>query len=1044
MFVWGSTVHGELGLGGIEDEHVFTPRPLNWYEANRVVCSALGDYHTLHLTSEGKIYSCGSNDYGQLGHGLPRKRPHPVSGLDAHSIKAVACGEAHSLALNTWGQVFAWGSDACGQLGHQLGQNIQSFPKIVKSLAKYQIVQIACGRFHSVALTNNGEILCWGGNSFAELGLGYTSPYESSPKCVTSLEGIPFALISCGSYHTFALSKSGSVFGWGKNTHGQLGVNDTTNKLLPTQLRSLRSIKVRYITCGDDFSIFLTMDGGVFSCGAGTYGQLGNGISLDVIVPTQVLELMGSTTTQVSCGRKHTLAFVPSRGRVYSFGVGGSGQLGLRKTTQAATPQVVLGPWVSPSGASVVPSNSSEKKVIEHIFAGGDRSIVTVKPYIKDFTPYDCRVYENRSQILEVDYDYLHRYLNISNRTTVDQDFLSYLEVVFRSLQCLNGSFLLENNEHYSCSSKNPGLNERLADKCFSLIARYENDTIKEMIWNGIVEDILPKLSASPPDLESLRVYLTIPFYHEFRNPRHYLKLQAPFAKAVLRLTKNPSRALGNWWRLLSTDYFEKLVINFKDVVAFILRAQRIPSEKTVFYDANLEAVLDILSFLNKLNHSMEGIRVSYDIFHLSDLDNYLDVRIDYFNWLTNADPRTLFLCNYPFIFDAHAKIQLLETDQSLQMRSAMSHAVQEALTEAIIRFDSPVPIAQFLILNVSRDHIVQDTLRELSMVQPQDLKKPLKVRFQDEEAEDAGGVKKEFLMLILREILDPKYGMFKEYEETRAIWFSENTFEDGNVFALIGIICGLAMYNFTIIDIPFPLALYKKLLDEPVGLNDVKGLSPTLHKSLLSLLDYEDDDFTDVFNLTFEINRDEFGEVKSIPLRPDGNNIPVTNSNKAEYVNLYVNYIFNESVKNQYNSFHDGFMRVCGGRVLKLFHSEELMSVVVGNENYDWHALEGAAEYKNGYTSSTQTIKWFWEVLHEMSLTDKKKFLLFLTGSYRIPIKGMGAIKIIIQRTNDEKYLPVAHTCFNLLDLPQYKTKERLKFKLTQAIQQTEGFSLV
>lgn len=80
---------------------------------------------------------------------------------------------------------------------------------------------------------------------------------------------------------------------------------------------------------------------------------------------------------------------------------------------------------------------------------------------------------------------------------------------------------------------------------------------------------------------------------------------------------------------------------------------------------------------------------------------------------------------------------------------------------------------------------------------------------------------------------------------------------------------------------------------------------------------------------------------------------------------------------------------------MLKLFHSHELMAVVIGNENYDWHALEETAEYKDGYKSSDQTIRWFWEVIHEMSLADKKKFLLFLTGSDRIPIQGMRAIKV-------------------------------------------------
>lgn len=96
-----------------------------------------------------------------------------------------------------------------------------------------------------------------------------------------------------------------------------------------------------------------------------------------------------------------------------------------------------------------------------------------------------------------------------------------------------------------------------------------------------------------------------------------------------------------------------------------------------------------------------------------------------------------------------------------------------------------------------------------------------------------------------------------------------------------------------------------------------------------------------------------------------------------------------------------------------------------------------------HSFLSHTQ-IRWFWEVFHELPLTEKKKFLLYLTGSDRIPIQGMKAIKIVFQPTTDEKFLPVAHTCFNLLDLPRYGTKERLKYKLCQAIQQTQGFSLV
>jgi len=463
---------------------------------------------------------------------------------------------------------------------------------------------------------------------------------------------------------------------------------------------------------------------------------------------------------------------------------------------------------------------------------------------------------------------------------------------------------------------------------------------------------------------------------------------------------------------------------------------------------------LEVLGKLNKLNNKVGGPQVPYNCFYLTELTEKVDIRIDYVHWLMTKDPhlmpqvmrpkQRIFFCNYPFLFDATAKTLLLQTDQSIQMQSAMHEAATRAVTSLIFAPFSPATFSTFLQLQVSRENLVADTLRELGKCEPTDLKKPLKVKFENEEAEDAGGVTKEFFLLLLREILDPKYGMFRQYEETQTIWFSEDSFEDEVMYYLIGVLCGLAIYNFTIIDLPFPLALYKKLLKEPVSLEDLKGLSPTLAKSLQDVLDYTEADLEEVFTLNFEVTREVFGEFRVHPLKAGGENIPVTQENKNEFVELYVDLVLNKSVEVHFKAFSTGFHKVCGGRILELFHSHELMAAVVGNENYDWEELQRNAEYKNGYTENDETIRMFWEVFHELPEEEKRKFLLFLTGSVRIPVQGMKAIKICIQPAFDDRYLPVAHTCFNLLDLPQYGTKEKLRYKLMQAIQQTQGFSLV
>lgn len=93
------------------------------------------------------------------------------------------------------------------------------------------------------------------------------------------------------------------------------------------------------------------------------------------------------------------------------------------------------------------------------------------------------------------------------------------------------------------------------------------------------------------------------------------------------------------------------------------------------------------------------------------------------------------------------------------------------------------------------------------------------------------GGVKKEFFLLLWRELLDPKYGMFKEYEESKRLWFNSDSLEDSHMYTLIGILCGLAIYNQTIINLPFPTAMYKKLLNEGIDLSDMEDLSPIMAK---------------------------------------------------------------------------------------------------------------------------------------------------------------------------------------------------------------------
>ncbi|OXA56991.1 putative E3 ubiquitin-protein ligase HERC4 [Folsomia candida] len=970
IFCWGNTVNGELGLGGLEEEHVSEPRGLNFSTGGCVKSISCGESHTIFLLDNGTLWSCGSNDHGQLGHDKGRTRPEKVEGLDHSPIVEISAGFAHNLAVDKWGTVFSWGSDSHGQLGVQ---NEKKEDKLV-------VVQVAAGYFHSMVLTNAGEIYTCGSNSHGQLGLGYANGPSQTKFClVEMLIGFPSALITAGGFHSFALSVSGSVYGWGKNSCGQLGVSDTDDKCQPTQLATLRSLGVCYITAGSEHSAFLTQDGGVFTCGSGAYGQLGHGGASNEVLPRKILDF-GKCVTQVACGRCHTLCW--TNDKLYSFGLNSSGQLGFTSGNKNT-------PFYVPSLPFVV----------DCIYAGGDHSMVMVSIHglpsasVKENgvvqQSCDYRQFGGRQQIMTI----TNRNITeiCSAEEPVNQDLMTIAETVFASPGIWNGSFLMTNNRHIPSTWKNMGVD------------LYE------------AEAVLSKLSSN----------VLLPIFYADRLQ----SLSSQLVAVVVR-----------WLYFSPKDHVVRLISVYKKTIVSILDDKNQSQNQK---DHALKICLSFVSLLNNLNRTFSLL--SYHTFAIPQLTSKVDVRLDYFNWLQRKpQTRVFYFCDFPFVFDSQAKTLLLQTDQILQMQTAMKSAMNQSISSLMFSSSADHQEAQYLVLNVSRNNLVNDVLNQIYTLNTHDLKKPLKIKFIGEEAEDAGGVKKEFFLLLIREILDPKYGMFKHFEESRLMWFNEGSFEEDVMYLLIGLLCGLAIYNFTIISLPFPVALYKKLLEEKVDLQDLKELCPTEGRSLEQIQGYKEADFEEVFSLHFEITREEFGEMKTVPLKPGGSNITVTQENKNEFVELYLSYIFHVSCSRGFEAFKQGFQRVCGSTVLQLFHAQELQAMVTGNEDYDWGELERNCTYKGGYKVDDPTIKLFWEVFHEMSLPEKKQFLLFLTGSDRIPILGMKTLKMCIQPTGDERYLPVAHTCFNVLDLPKYQTKERLKYKVLQAIQHNEGFSLV
>ena len=347
------------------------------------------------------------------------------------------------------------------------------------------------------------------------------------------------------------------------------------------------------------------------------------------------------------------------------------------------------------------------------------------------------------------------------------------------------------------------------------------------------------------------------------------------------------------------------------------------------------------------------------------------------------------------------------------------------------------------LTLNIRREHLIEDTLNEIANPEL-NLQSKLRIKFKGEQGVDQGGVSKEFFILLVRQIFDPNYGMFKYNEKTRLYWFNHYSFEPKIKYELIGTIFGLAIYNNTILDVKLPMAVYKKLLGIKPCFSDLKECDNELYNNLNYILNQDNPKLEEELDTNFTVIDDKFGEKIIIPLKPDGEKIMINNINKEEYVKLYVDWFFNKSIEEYFKSFENGFYKIFKKSLIKILTPEELELIICGTQYLDFYELKRACVYED-FDPNSEIIKNFWEILLDFKEEEKKKFLSFVTGCDRAPIDGLGSLKITVSNGgNDSNQLPTAHTCFNNLILPNYKDKEKMKKALHTAINYSEGFGLI
>ncbi|MFE5910735.1 RCC1 domain-containing protein [Streptomyces wedmorensis] len=352
---WGLNIGGQLGNGTTLDQT--TPGSVAGVARGDVRELSAGGFNSnlsfaLALLNDGTVLSWGGNTSGQLGDGTTTQRGFPATVAGLSGVSSIsAAGGPFALAVRG-GRVLAWGTNAYGQLGNGLttpdASGPATRPVAVQSLNRVKDVSGGCE--HSVALREDGTVWTWGRNHLGQLGIGTRSD-RNTPQKVPGLEDV--VAVSAGCAHSLALTAEGTVKAWGRNNRGQLGDDSTEDSPVPVDVRHLDGVTKVFVGAYQSYAVL--DDGTVRAWGWNGQGQLGDGTTVDRTTPVPVPGLSG--VQELAAGWQHALAVLVDQS-VLAWGNNSNGQLGNGTTDSSPTPVTALPPG---SGATRVAASVANK-----------------------------------------------------------------------------------------------------------------------------------------------------------------------------------------------------------------------------------------------------------------------------------------------------------------------------------------------------------------------------------------------------------------------------------------------------------------------------------------------------------------------------------------------------------------------------------------------------------------------------------------------------------------------------------------------------------
>jgi hypothetical protein len=358
--------------------------------------------------------------------------------------------------------------------------------------------------------------------------------------------------------------------------------------------------------------------------------------------------------------------------------------------------------------------------------------------------------------------------------------------------------------------------------------------------------------------------------------------------------------------------------------------------------------------------------------------------------------------------------------------------------------------------IKVGRESLLEDAMVQFVQLSLTDIHKIFRFEFLNEPALDAGGVTREFYSLLVDRCCNPNVGLFS-YSATNQMCVQINpnsaiaNEHHLRYFYMLGRVQGKALMDNQITPVHFVQPIYKMLVGSPVVLKDIEQIDSDLYRNFSNLIDLED---VSMLCLDFSVTEDHLGVTSNFELIEGGVDVEVTNSNLSDYLDAQLKYRLLTRTAPQLNAFLRGFYDVVPEEFLSIFNYQEMELLFHGLPNIDMDDWIKHAEYAGEFARNQQhsVVTWFWDIVRGYEIENRAKLLQFVTGTSGVPAQGFAYLqgndgnirKFTVNGDKNIKVFPRAHTCFNRIDLPLYKTKQEMQKFLTLAItMEASGFDI-